>query len=89
VPEFEEFVDSKVAITALVTAAVLSPQGRRTLRRGAVYGTAGVLMARDAVAGFGRRITRGFRGAASAAASGVQGIVQQPQDSTSSAESPE
>jgi hypothetical protein len=88
-PEFEDFVDSKVAITALVTAAVLSPQGRRTLRRGAVYGTAGVLMARDAVAGLGRGITRGFRGAASAAASGVQGVVQQPQDSTSSAESPE
>jgi len=89
VPEFEDFVDSKVAITALVTAVVLSPQGRRALRRGAVYGTAGVLMARDAVAGFGRGITRGFRGAASAAASGVQGVVQQPQDSTSSTESPE
>jgi hypothetical protein len=62
VPEFEDFVDSKVAITALVTAAVLSPQGRRALRRGAVYGTAGVLMARDAVAGFGRGITRWFSG---------------------------
>ncbi len=88
-PEFEDFVDSKVAITALVTATVLSPQGRRVLRRGAVYSTAGILMARDAITGFGRGITRGFRGAASAATSGVQGIVQQPQGNASSAESPE
>jgi len=71
-PEFEDYLDPKVGAAVLVTAAVLSPPGRRLLRRGAIYGIAGALIARDAIAGLGRGVTRGFRDAASAASSGVQ-----------------
>ncbi len=60
-PDFEDYANTNVAAAVAVTAAVVSNRGRRILRRGAVYGTAGVLMARDVVAAFGRGITQGFR----------------------------
>ena len=82
-PEFEDFADSKIAVAALVTAAVLSKPGRRLLRRGAVYGTAGVLMARDAAAGLSSGVFRGFRDATSRAAGSVRGITSSTQDATS------
>lgn len=46
----EEYMESEVVVAVAATAALLSPRVRRVLRRGAVYGLAGVLMARDAVA---------------------------------------
>lgn len=64
-PEFEDFADSRVAVAVVATAAVLSPPGRRLIRRGAVYGTAGVLMARDVLSGFIGGLNRGFRETAS------------------------
>ena len=82
-PEFEDFADPKIAVTAVVTAAVLSKPGRRLLRQGAVYGIAGVLMARNAVAGLGSGVSRGFRDATSRAAGSVRGITSSAQDVTS------
>ncbi len=46
----EEYMESEVVVAVAATAAILSPKARRVLRRGAVYGLAGVLMARDAIA---------------------------------------
>ena len=45
----EDFMESEVAIAVAVTAAVLSPRVRGVLRRGLVYGVAGVLKAGDAL----------------------------------------
>ena len=44
----EDFLESEVAVAVAVTAAVLSPRVRGVLRRGLVYGVAGVLKAGDA-----------------------------------------
>ncbi len=43
----EDFMESEVAVAVAVTAAVLSPRVRGVLRRGLVYGVAGVLKAGD------------------------------------------
>ncbi|MDP9310198.1 MAG: hypothetical protein M3R24_04775 [Chloroflexota bacterium] len=45
----KDFLESEVAVAVAVTAAVFSPRARRVLRRGLVYGVAGVLKAGDAL----------------------------------------
>jgi hypothetical protein len=53
-----------VAVTATVTAAVCSPPVRKVLRRGLVYGLAGLLIARDKVANAARGVAKTVREAA-------------------------
>ncbi len=48
-------------IAVAVTAAVTSPPVRRVLRRGAVYGLAGLLIARDKISGAAREIAHAAR----------------------------
>lgn len=62
--ELEDYLEPQVAVAAAVTAAVLSPQVRGVLRRGAVFGLAGALMAGDALAAFARGVGRGVQQAA-------------------------
>lgn len=50
----EDFISPEVGVTAAVVAAVASPQVRKVVRRGAVLGVAGVLMAGDAITSFAR-----------------------------------
>ncbi len=64
----DDYVESEVAIAAAVAAAVFSPRVRGVLRKGAVYGVAGVLVAGDAVGSFARGVGRGAQNAASATA---------------------
>ena len=45
----KDFLESEVAVAVAVTAAVFSPRARKFLRRGLVYGVAGVLKAGDAL----------------------------------------
>jgi hypothetical protein len=59
--ELEDYLEPEIAVTAAVTAAIFSPRGRQFLRRGAVYGIAGALMAGDAIASFARNVGQGFR----------------------------
>jgi len=61
--DLEDFLEPEVAVTAVVAAAVFSPGARKLLRRGLVYGTAGALIAGDAVTSFARRIGQGAEGA--------------------------
>ena len=61
--ETGDFLDAEVGVSVAITAAVLSPSVRRVLRRGAIYGLAGLLMARDAAASFGRGMARGVQAA--------------------------
>ena len=77
--ELEDYLQPEIAVTAAVTAAIFSPRVRKLLRRGAVYGTAGVLIAGDTITSFVRSVGQGFRQAGIPAA---QGGVQQTQQST-------
>jgi hypothetical protein len=45
----DDFLDAEVGLAVAATAAVLSPRVRGVLRRGAVYGVAGVIAAGEAV----------------------------------------
>lgn len=55
----DDYLDSEVAVAVAVTAAALSPGFRRVLRRGAVYGVAGVLKATDVATAAARGVARG------------------------------
>jgi hypothetical protein len=56
----EDYVESEVVIAVAATAAALSPRFRRALRRGAVYGVAGVLKASDVVTAAARGAAQGL-----------------------------
>lgn len=62
--ELDDFFGSEVAVAVGLTTAALSPRARRVLRRGAVYGVAGVLVAGDAVSAAARGARHGARQAA-------------------------
>jgi hypothetical protein len=59
----EDYLESQVAIAVAATAAVLSPRGRRVLRRGAVYAVAGALKATDVVTAAARGVASGVSSA--------------------------
>jgi hypothetical protein len=59
----EDFVETEVAVAVAATAAALSPRARETMRKGLVYGVAGVLKAGDLVASAGRGVARGVQDA--------------------------
>lgn len=63
----DDIFNPAVGAAVAITAAVLSPPVRRVVRRGAVYGLAGVLMAGDAISAFTQGVARGARQAAEAA----------------------
>lgn len=71
--EVDDFIETEVAVAIAATAALASPRVRRWLRRGAVYGLAGALVAGDAAASFGRGLGRGLRQAAATAAEAMPG----------------
>jgi hypothetical protein len=56
--ELEDFAEGPVGVAVAASAVVFSPRVRRVVRRGLVYGVAGVLAARDSVAGFVRGVRR-------------------------------
>jgi hypothetical protein len=68
--EFEDYLEPEVAVTAAVAAVVFSPRGRQLLRRGAIYGIAGALIAGDAIASFARSVGQGFRQVGASTAEG-------------------
>src|SRR5437763_11843514 len=73
----EDYMEPEVAVTAVVTAAVFSPRARRIIRRGLVYGMAGVLIAGDAIASFARNVSQGVQEAGASAASAAQNSLNQ------------
>ena len=73
----EDYLESEVVVAVAATAAVLSPRVRGVLRRGAVYGLAGVLRAGDAISSAAPTVTQGAQQAAASAASTVQDVAGQ------------
>jgi hypothetical protein len=57
--DLEDFLQPEIAVTAAVAAVIFSPRGRKIMRRGVVYGTAGVLIAGDTITSFARNISQG------------------------------
>ena len=58
----DDYLEPEVAVaatvTAVVTAAVCSPPVRKVLRRGLVYGLAGLMIARDKVTDAAKSVAR-------------------------------
>jgi hypothetical protein len=69
----EDYLEPEVAVAAVVTAAVFSPRARKFLRRGAVYGMAGILKAGDLATGFAGSIRQGAQEIQSTAKSPAKG----------------
>ncbi|HZU69143.1 MAG TPA: hypothetical protein VFA09_17840 [Ktedonobacteraceae bacterium] len=82
----EDFTDPEVAIVAAVAAAVFSPTVRGWIRRGAVYATAGVLVAGDAITSVARGIGQNVQQAGATASNAAQNAMNQAKASASSAE---
>jgi hypothetical protein len=67
----DDLVSTESAVVAGITAAVFSPRTRETLRKGAVFGVAGVLKAGDVVSGAARGAVRGVKGDEQAPSAGT------------------
>jgi hypothetical protein len=67
----DDYLEPEVAVAVAVTAAVVSPPVRRVLRRGLVYGLAGLLIARDKIAGAAHEVTQKARQVVAAPANGT------------------
>ena len=65
----KDYMESEVGVAVAVTAAVFSPRVRRVVRRGLVYGVAGVLKAGDALAAAAQNAARAAEPPAASAAS--------------------
>jgi hypothetical protein len=59
--ELDDFAQPEIGVAVAVTAMAASPSVRKTLRRGAAYGLAGVLLAGDAAHRFVNAIANGAR----------------------------
>ena len=81
----EDYLEPEVAVTAVVAAAVFSPKARSWVRRGLVYGTAGVLIAGDALTSLARNLGQGVQQAGAGAASTAQNIADQAKTTATSA----
>ncbi len=57
----DDYTTPEVAVAVAATAAIFSPPVRKALRRGAVYGLTGLLVARDAITSFARGIGSGVQ----------------------------
>jgi hypothetical protein len=59
--KFENFIEPEIAVTAAVAAAITSPRARKIMRKGLVYGMAGMLAAGDVLVSFGRSVGQGMQ----------------------------
>lgn len=82
----EDYLESEVVVAVAATAALFSPRARKVLRRGAVYGVAGALMAGDAVSSVVRNAAPGVQQAAASAASVVEDAAQRARAATEGSE---
>ena len=55
----DDYLEPEVAVAAAATAALFSPRVRGVMRKGLVYGTAGVMTVGDAVASVAKGAGRG------------------------------
>ncbi len=75
--EIEDFVEPEIAVTAALTAALFSPRARKVMRKGLVYGMAGILAAGDVVTSFAKSVSQGVQQAGEAAVQEARKTVSQ------------
>ena len=85
--EIEDFAEPEIALTAAVAAAIFSPRARKVMRKGLVYGMAGVLAAGDAVTSFAHSVGQGVRQASVSTDNAPQETDEQGQEAGTGAES--
>lgn len=71
----EDFVDPEVGIAVAATALVTSPQARRFMRRGLVYGLAGVFKLGDAISAGARGMTESAQQVATSTGDAVDSVT--------------
>jgi hypothetical protein len=76
----DDYMEPEVAVTAVVTAAIFSPQIRGLLRRGLVYGLAGAMIVGDTVTSFAKSVGEGVQQAGASAAQAAQTTVNQAKE---------
>ena len=81
----DDYLEPEVAIAVAVTAAVASPPVRKVIRRGLVYGLAGLLVAKDKITTVGQNVAQGARQMATSAGTGSQRAAGQPAPATQGA----
>jgi hypothetical protein len=59
--ELDDFAQPEVGVAVAITAMATSPSVRKTLRKGAAYGLAGVLLAGDAAQRFVNAVAKSTR----------------------------
>lgn len=71
--DFDNLLEPEVGIAVAVVAAIFSPRARKFIRRGLVYGTAGALIAGDAITSFARNIGQGAQQMSTSGGATAQG----------------
>ena len=84
--EIEDFAEPEIAVTAVLTAALFSPRARKVMRKGLVYGMAGVLAAGDVVTSFAKSVGQGVQQAGEAAVQEARKTVEQAREEEKKAE---
>jgi nucleoside phosphorylase len=80
--EIEDFAEPEIAVTAAITAALFSPRARKVMRKGLVYGMAGVLAAGDIVTSFAKSVGQGVQQAGEVAVQEARKTVEQASEKT-------
>lgn len=57
----ESFVEPEIAVTAAITAVLFSPRARKVIRKGLVYGIAGILTVGETVTSFAKNVGQGMQ----------------------------
>jgi hypothetical protein len=75
----DDYMEPEVAIAVAVTAAVASPPVRKVMRKGAVYGLAGLLMLGDRLSAMSRTIVQTAQQTAASMTHGATNGATEPQ----------
>jgi hypothetical protein len=59
--EPENFIEPEIAVTAAITAALFSPRARKVMRKGLVYGMAGILAVGETFTSFAKSVGQGMQ----------------------------
>ncbi|TVS15806.1 MAG: hypothetical protein EA424_15260 [Planctomycetaceae bacterium] len=81
--DFDDILDPKVVVAVAVTAAVTSKPVRKAFRKGAVYGLAGLLVAKDRLSTVASSFADSAQQAAAAAKKAAEDV---PEGSAQTAE---
>lgn len=77
--EIEDFAGPEIAVTAALTAAVCSPRAHKAMRKGLVYGIAGVLTVGDMVTSLAKSVGQSMQKASSVALQEARNTAAQAQ----------